>query len=85
MSVAFSSVRPRGKGEVTQQTIQKVTHSDAAFDWTCSGPDGECESASAAGAQKVAPRWLQEGSRVTGIVMLPSPEGAKPNKAITAM
>lgn len=24
MSVAFASARPRGKGEVTQQTIQKV-------------------------------------------------------------
>lgn len=30
MSVAFASARPRGKGEVTQQTIQKVGRAGAA-------------------------------------------------------
>lgn len=33
MSVAFSSARPRSKGEVTQQAIQKVNNVDAALFW----------------------------------------------------
>lgn len=55
MSAAFSSARPRSKGEVTQQTIQKVKekqmHLDAALllrVWM-----GVCVSAS--GAEKVTP------------------------------
>lgn len=32
MSVAFASARPRGKGEVTQQTIQKVKQ-HALYRW----------------------------------------------------
>ncbi|XP_030625330.1 calcium-responsive transactivator-like isoform X2 [Chanos chanos] len=47
MSVAFSSVRPRGKGEVTQQTIQKMLDENnhliqCIMDYQSKGKTAEC-------------------------------------------
>lgn len=56
MSVAFASARPRGKGEVTQQTIQKVGR--AAGVWSEGGRGARTKPGQslAAGALTAAPR-----------------------------
>lgn len=47
MSVAFASARPRGKGEVTQQTIQKMLDENhhliqCILDYQSKGKTAEC-------------------------------------------
>ena len=50
MSVAFASARPRGKGEVTQQTIQKMLDENhhliqCILDYQSKGKTAECTQA----------------------------------------
>lgn len=75
MSVAFSSTRPRSKGEVTQQTIQKVTMSDASWGFLVkySSLDG---SVRVRRQCKESSLGLISQEMATGIVMLQSTVGA---------
>lgn len=56
MSVAFASARPRGKGEVTQQTIQKVGRAAGVRSEGARGARTKPGHSRAAGALTAAPR-----------------------------
>jgi hypothetical protein len=70
MSVAFASARPRGKGEVTQQTIQKVGR---ARDWCGSWECGRALGVNKAGAQPGGPNPDDPKRRARGARRRTSP------------
>lgn len=77
MSVAFPSARPRSKGEVTQQTIQKVTISTRRVE--CCSLDGSVRLRRYSADKSSL--WRTSEEMATGIVI----EGANQTKTVTAM
>lgn len=62
MSVAFASARPRGKGEVTQQTIQKVKSMLFYGEFSRRGPPAARPPRKAAGGWGgQEERWIWQG------------------------